>query len=105
MFNEVEGLIQKTVSGEIDRSSVSTAANDHVSSMNQSELTQHLQTAADNANQNGQSGIAQQILAIVEKDRSNPEALKQDAIQLIQSNPQILSHFAPDFAKSILGRL
>ncbi len=105
MFNEVEGLLQRVTTGEVDQSAVSQSANQHVSSMGGDQLKQNLQTAADNANQNGQSGIAQQIMGLISQHGSNPQDLKQEAISLITSNPQILQHFEPEFAKGILGRI
>lgn len=105
MFNEVTGLLQQVTSGQVDPQSVSQAANDHVGSMDPSDVSQHLQTAADNANQNGQGDVAQVIIGIIERDGTNIDALKTDAIGLITSNPQILQHFAPEFAQGVLGRL
>ena len=105
MFNEVAGLLQQVTSGQVDQQSVSQAANDHVSQMEPGELTQHLQTAAENANQNGQPDLAQQIMGLIQRNGTNPDALKQDAITLISSNPQILQQFAPDFAKNLLSRI
>jgi len=105
MFNEVEGMIQRATSGEIDQSSVSQAAEEHISAIDPSQLTQHLQTAADNANQNGQSGAAQQIMGLLSQHRSNLEGLKGQVVSLITSNPEILQHFEPGFAKGILGRI
>lgn len=105
MFNEISGLLQQVTSGQVDQQSVSQAANDHVGSMDPSEVTQHLQTAADNANQNGQGDIAQVITGFIERDGANPDALKQDAVGLITNNPQILQQFAPEFARGILSRI
>jgi hypothetical protein len=103
MFQEIEGMIQKAAAGEIDQQSVSQAADQHVNSMDSNELTQHVQTAADNAQQSGNTSIAQQLISLVETQGSNPEGLKSGVIRLITSNPQILTHFAPEFARSILG--
>ncbi len=105
MFNEVEGLLQRVTTGEVDQSAVSQSASEHVSSMDGEQVKQNLQTAADNANQNGESGIAQQIMTLISQHGSNPEALKQGAISLITSNPQILQHFESDFARNVLSRL
>jgi hypothetical protein len=104
MFNEVQGLIQRVTTGEIDASSMQQAAADHVNTMDHPQLMQHLQTARDNANQNGQSGIAQQITGLLSQHGSNPQGLKQQAISLLSSNPQILQHFEPAFAKNILSK-
>ncbi len=105
MFNEVEGLLQRAVTGEIDSASVSQAANEHVASMDQNQLQQHVQTAADNANQNGQSDIAQQLMGLVSQHGANPQGLKDAVVSLISNNPQILQQFEPSFAKDILSRI
>lgn len=105
MFNEVQGLLQRVTTGEIDQSSVSQAADEHVSQMDPAQVQQHLQTAAENANQKGQGDVAQQIMGILQRGSSDPNTLKQEAISLIKSNPQILEHFAPEFARPLLSRL
>ncbi len=105
MFNEISGLLRQLTSGQVDQQSVSQAANDHVGSMDGSDVSQHLQTAADNADQNGQGDVVQAITGIIERDGTDTEALKRDAIGLISSNPQILQHFSPEFAQGILSRL
>ena len=105
MFSEITGILEKVTSGDADPQAVSQAASDHVESMDHSDLTQHLQTAADNANQSGQGDFAQQIVGIIERNGTNVDGLKQDAVALISNNPEILQQFAPDFAKGLLGRL
>jgi hypothetical protein len=42
---------------------------------------------------------------MVAQHRADPQALKQDVISLISRNPQIIQHFAPEFAQKILGSL
>jgi hypothetical protein len=105
MFNEVQNLLSRVTTGEIDTSSVSQAANDHVQNMDHEQLKNNLQTAADNANQGGQSGLAQQIMGLISQHGSNPQGLKEAVTSLISSNPQILQQFEPGFAKGILGRI
>jgi hypothetical protein len=105
MFNEVQGLLQRVTTGEIDTSSVSQAAGDHVQNMDHEQLKNNLQTAAGNASQNGQSDLAQQITSLISQHGANPQALKDAAVSLISSNPQILQQFEPGFVKSILGRV
>ena len=105
MFQEIEGMMQRVASGEIDQQSVGQAAQQQVNSMDHGELTQHLQTAADNAQQSGQSDIAQQIMGLISQHGSNPQGLKDEAVSLITNNPQILQHFAPEFAQKIMGSL
>lgn len=105
MFGEVEGLIKKVTTGEIDKQSVSQSAQQQVNDMPHEEVAQHVQTAAQNAEQNGQPDIAQQLMQMVRQHGSDPQALKQDVVSLISSNPQIIEHFAPQFAQKILGSL
>ncbi len=103
MFDEVQNLLGRVTGA--DSAAVAQAASDHVSTMDPSQVREHLQTAAGNAAQSGQSGIAQQIEGLLSQSGSNPQDLKQKAISLITANPQILEHFAPGFAKGILGKL
>jgi hypothetical protein len=105
MMNEVAGLLQRVTTGEIDQSSVSQSAANQVSNMSHEELTQNLQNAATNADRNGFGELAQQIGGLLSQHGSNPQTLKQEAISLISSNPQILQHFEPEFARGILSRI
>lgn len=105
MFREVEGFVQKVTTGEIDQKSVSDAAAEQVNTMPHEEVAQHVQTAAQNAQQNGQPEIATQLMQMVQQHGTDPQALKQDVISLISSNPQIIRHFTPEFAQRILGAL
>lgn len=105
MFNEIEGLLQRVTTGEVDQSAVSQSTSQHVSSMDGEQVKQNLQSAAENANQNGESEIAQQITALIAQHGSNPQALKEEAISLITNNPQILQHFESTFASGILSRI
>ena len=54
MFKDVQGMVEKFTTGEIDQQSVGEAAQQQVNSMPHEEVAQHVQTAADNAQQNGQ---------------------------------------------------
>lgn len=105
MFSEVEGFVRKITTGEIDQQSVSQAASEQVNTMPHEEVAQNVQTAAQNAEQNGQPDLARQIMQMVQQHGSDPQALKQDVVSLISSNPQIIGHFAPEFAQRILGAL
>lgn len=105
MFQELEGMAQKLMSGDLDPQAVGDAAAQHVNSMDASELQQHAQTAADNAQQNGNTGLAQQLYGLVQQYQSNPEGLKGEVVSLISNNPQILQQFAPEFAQKVLGSL
>lgn len=97
--------MQQVTGGSADSGAVEQAATDHVSSMDPAELTQHMQTAADNLDQNGQSGLAGQLSGIVSQGHSDPQALKDAAVSFIKNNPQVLQHFAPSFAQGLIGRM
>lgn len=105
MFQEFEGMLQKVTSGGVSGEAVGQAAGEHVNSMDSSELAQHVQVASDNAQQNGDTSVAQQLAALVQQNATNPEGLKTAIVRFITSNPQILAHFAPEFAQRILGSL
>jgi hypothetical protein len=105
MFNEVEGLMKRAVSGEIDQSQLQQAAEQHVQSIDDKTIAQNVEQAASNAQQNGQPDLAQQIRDLLQKDGANPQALKQDVIALIKNNPEVLKHFEGSFAKNILSRI
>ncbi len=94
VFQELEGMIQKAATGEIDSASVGDAAGQHVNAMDPTELQQHVQTAANNAQQNGNTSLAQQLFGLLEQYRANPAGLKSEIINLITNNPQILQQFA-----------
>ncbi|MBC5824694.1 MAG: hypothetical protein GIW99_00550 [Candidatus Eremiobacteraeota bacterium] len=105
MMNEFGSLLQRVTGGNADPQALEQAATDHVSSMDTDELSGHLQTAAQNAQQNGQGGLAQQITSIVSEKGADPQGLKDAAISFIKSNPQVLTHFAPPFAQGLLNRV
>lgn len=103
MFNEV-----KTILSSLDNSgnnqAVQQAAGDHVQNMNESQVQQHVETAANNAAQKGDGDAAQILSSLVSSARSGGD-IKQALIQQLTSNPQLLEHFAPEFAKGILSRV
>lgn len=105
MFQEMEGMLQKAVAGQLDQQQVAQATSQHVNSMDPNELTQHVQTAADNAQQNGNTGLAAQLYGLVQQYESNPSGLKDEVINLVSNNPQILQQFAPEFAQNVLQRI
>jgi len=97
--------MQQVTGGNTDSAAIEQAATDHVSSMDSGELTQHMQTAADNLNQNGQGDLGEQLSGIVSQAQSDPQGLKDAAVSFIKNNPQVLAHFAPGFAQGLLGRM
>lgn len=104
MFDELKNVAGGLL-GNADPQAVGDAASEHVQNMDPDELGGHLQTAAGNLEQNGQSDVAQQVMGIVSKLQSDPNGAKDEAIALVRSNPQILQHFAPGFAQGILNKL
>jgi hypothetical protein len=57
MFGDIEGMIQKVTTGEIDRDAANRTAGEQVQSTDHAELTQHVETAAANAQLNGQPDV------------------------------------------------
>ena len=103
MFDEV-----KTILSSLDNAgnaqAVRQAAGDHVQNMNDVQVQEHVQTAADNATQNGDDNAASMFKSLLQAHQSG-EGLKQALVQQLTSNPQLLEHFAPEFAKAILSRV
>ncbi len=99
------GSMIQQVTGGGSTEALEQAAEQHLGSMAPEEITQHLQTAAGNANQNGQSDVAQEIQGMIARKEVDPEGLKSAAISYIKSNPEVLTHFAPSFAQGILNRV
>ena len=100
----LQSLIQDATGGG-NSQQLEQAAQDHLSNMSGEEVTQHLQTAANNAQQNGQQDVAQELMGMVEQRRADPNALKDMAVSYIRSNPQVLTQFAPSFTQGILNRV
>jgi len=106
MFDQVKTIAERAMSGNVDSEALEQAASDHVSEMDQGEISDHLQTAATNLQNQGQPDLAQQALNLVSQLRSNPGGGAKDAVvSFIASNPDVLQHFAPSFAQGILSRL
>lgn len=105
MFQQIEGMMQQVASGQIDQQSLSQAADQHISSLDPNTVMQHVQNAATTAQQNGDTGMAGQLMGLLNQQGSNPQGLQGALVSVITNNPQILQHFAPDFAKGILGNL
>lgn len=101
----LNNILGQFTSGNVDPQSVANAASQHVSDMDPGQLSDHLQTAASNAQQAGQGDIASQIQAIVGQLQSNPDGAKAAVIDLVRNNPQIVQHFAPEFLQGIAGKL
>ncbi len=102
MENEISGLIEQFTGGA-NSDQAQQAASDHVQSMDDTQVQQHLQTAADNAQSSGDTGVASMISSVLSGGGAGD--LKSRAIDLITNNPQVLQHFAPEFAQGILGRI
>lgn len=98
-------MFDKLTSGDIDTQAIGDAAADHVTDADPAELQNHLETAASNLEQSGQSDLAQQASGFIEQLKSNPEGAKAAIVSFIQTNPQVLQHFNPGFAQGILSKL
>lgn len=105
MFQQIESMAQQIASGQLDQQSLNQAADQHISSMDPNQVLQHVQTAATTAQQNGDSGVAGMLTGLMNQQGSNPQGIGGALVSIITNNPQILQHFAPDFAKGILGNL
>ena len=106
MFDEVKTMAERAMSGNADPQALEQAASAHIDQMDQGEVSDHLQTAATNLQSQGQPDLAQQALGLVSQLRSNPGGgAKDEVVNFITSNPQVLQHFAPSFAQGILSRL
>ena len=104
MFDQLKGVAEQVMSGNVDQQQVQQAASDHLDSMDQGEIANHLQTAADNLQNQGQEGLAQQAMGLVSQLQSGGD-VKGEVVRFIASNPQVIQHFAPSFAQGILSRL
>lgn len=106
MFDQLKNMAGGVLGGgDVDPQAVDDAASDHINNMDGNELGDHLQTAGQSLQQNGQRDLAQQVMSIASQARDNPDAAKSAAIDLLKNNPQIIQHFAPGFAQGILGKL
>lgn len=107
MFDSIKNLGAQLLGGggSIDPQALEQAVTDHIGNTDAGELGDHLQTAASNLQQQGQGDLAQQAIGIVSKLQSDPAGAKDEAIAFITNNPDIIQHFAPDFAKGILAKL
>ena len=103
MFGDIENALQKVITGEIDKESVSQAADEQVNNTSHEDLKQQVETAANNASQSGNTNVASQLFTLVQQYEANPQGLKSEVISLISNNPQIIQHFAPEFAQRILS--
>lgn len=102
MFNDVKTILG-SLEGSGSNQAVQQAAGEHVQNMDDSQVQQHVQTAASNASQNGDESAAQILKSLLQARQSGN--LKQALVEQLKSNPQLLEHFAPDFAKGILNRV
>lgn len=84
--------------------SIKDAVEQAVGGVGDGELAGHLQTAADNAQQQGQGDIAQQVTGLISQLQQNPGDARTAIVSFVQSNPQVLQHFAPGFAQGILSK-
>lgn len=105
MFNSLENLASQLTGGQIDPQALEQAVSQHIGSLDSGQLSDHLQTAATNLQQNGQGDLAQQATSLVEQVASNPSNAKDAVVSFVRNNPQVLQHFAPEFAQGILSKL
>ena len=105
MFDSIKNAVEQAASGNLDPQALEQAAGDHVASIDNDQLAGHLQTAATNLQGQGQGELAQQAMALISQVQSNPQGAKVAVIAFMKNNPQVIAHFAPEFAQGILARL
>jgi hypothetical protein len=105
VFNSVENMVEQAMLGNLESGLLGRAISDHLGTMNNDQLSGHLQTAASNLQTNGQGGLAQQISGIAQQVASNPSSAKDAVVAFVENNPQVLAQFAPEFAQGIMSRL
>lgn len=105
MFDAIKNVAQQMMSGNTDSATVQQAVGDHLDSVGNDQLADHLQTAASNLQANGQTDFAQQATVLVEQIRNNPAGAKDAVVAFIAGNPQLLQHFPPDFVAGIASKL
>ena len=104
MFDSIENAIKQATGGNIDPAQLASAVESHLGSLDDGELAGHLQTAAGNAQQQGQGDVARQIVGLVEQLHQNPDDARSAIVSFVRNNPQILQHFAPEFAQGVLSK-
>lgn len=105
MMNEVNGLIKKVETGEIQGGQVAQATDRHVQQMNASAVAEHANTAAQNMQNSGQTDLAAELRDLITRTAENPQGLKTAISSFLQKHPQAIQHFAPDFAQGILKQI
>ncbi|MFY9665983.1 MAG: hypothetical protein WAL67_16745 [Candidatus Cybelea sp.] len=105
MFDAIKNVAEQMMSGNVNSAAVGEAVSNHLDSVGTDGLSDHLQNAASNLQDNGQAGDAQQVAALVEQIRSNPAGAKDAVVAFIQGNPQLLQHFSPEFVQGIASKL
>ncbi|HET7815755.1 MAG TPA: hypothetical protein VFL13_15445 [Candidatus Baltobacteraceae bacterium] len=103
-MDEISGLVQQFTGGQADPQQVGQAADQHLNSVPPSEVQQQLQTAADNAENNGNGELASTIRNMLDQ-HGGGQGIVGEAVTLIKSNPQVLQHFEPEFVRGILSKI
>lgn len=104
MFDSIKGVVEEAAGGNLDPAQLAAAVESHLGTLGDDELAGHLQTAADNAQQQGNPDIAQQVTGLISQLQSNPGDARAAIVSFVQNNPQILQHFAPEFAQGVLAK-
>ncbi len=103
MFDQIKDMIK----GQIERTDpneLAAAAEEHVGSIPHGDLVNQVQTAVANLQQTNPD-LAQKLQGLVSQIASNPSDFKGAIVGFIQSNPQVLQQFSPDFAQGLLSKL
>lgn len=105
MFDSIKNMAEQAMLGNLDSGAVGQAVSGHLGTLDDGQLSDQLQTASSNLQANGQGDLAQQVSGLVEQLASNPSGAKDAVVAFVQSNPQVLEQFAPEFAQGIMSRL
>lgn len=103
MFDQLKNMVMGQIENA-DPTQIAAAAQQHVGDMPHNELIDHVQTAVSNMQQSDPD-MASKLQGLVQEVSQNPSDFKGAVVGFIQSNPQVLQHFAPDFAQGVLSKV
>lgn len=104
MFDSIKSAVEQAAGGNLDPSQLASAVEAHLGSLGDEEVAGNLQTAASNAQQQGQGDLAQQVTGLISQLQQNPSDARTAIVAFVRSNPEILQHFAPEFAQGVLSK-
>ena len=105
MFDSIKGALEQAVSGNLDPQQLQGAVAQHVEEVGPQQAANHLENAANNAQAQGDTGLAEQAFSLVQQVRQDPSQAQSAIVNFVKNNPEILQHFAPEVAQGILSKL